>query len=127
MLGYVALGRGELAAARSTLEEARELGQRMRELQRLSPALWGLAEVALARGDAGHGRRADRGGLAASAAVDDAAYLFPFLVTGTRAYLALGDPLRRPAWFERVADPIERAAIPGTCPRSTTPRACWPR
>ena len=45
VLGYVALGRGELDRAETALEEARLAGVRMGELQRLSPALWGLAEV----------------------------------------------------------------------------------
>jgi DNA-binding CsgD family transcriptional regulator/tetratricopeptide (TPR) repeat protein len=114
VLGYVALGRGELRAAREHLDEARHLGEGMRELQRLSPALWGLAEVALAGNDAAGAADLAEQGAAASAVVDDAAYLFPFVVTGTRAYLALGDPGRARGWLERVADPIERRGIPGT-------------
>ena len=116
VLGYVALGRGELAAAGAALEEARELGSRMRELQRLSPALWGLAEVALARGDAGAAAELVEEARAASAQVDDAAYLFPFLVTGTRAYLALNDPGAAARWVEAVAAPVRARAIPGTLP-----------
>ena len=52
VMGYVALGRGEGARAIAVLEEARVEGERMGELQRLSPALWGLAEAALLEGDA---------------------------------------------------------------------------
>ncbi len=63
VLGYVALGRGDLVDARTTLEEARQLGLQMNELQRLSPALWGLAEVALAAGDPADRCRPGRGGL----------------------------------------------------------------
>ena len=108
------MGRGELAVARDHLDEARRLGEGMRELQRLSPALWGLAEVALADDDPATAVDLIERGAAASAAVDDAAYLYPFAVTGTRAYLALGDPGRAREWIERVADPIERRGIPGT-------------
>jgi DNA-binding CsgD family transcriptional regulator len=115
-LGYVAMGRGELAVARDHLEEARGLGERMRELQRVSPALWGLAELAMASGDHTSAAELVERGAAASAAVDDAAYLFPFVVTGTRAYLALGDPGRTRDWLDRVAGPIERRGIPGTLP-----------
>jgi DNA-binding CsgD family transcriptional regulator len=116
VLGFVALGRGELVVAAAALDEARELGSRMRELQRLSPAWWGLAEVALARGDATIAAELAEEARIASAAVDDAAYLFPFLVTGTRAYLALNDPQAATRWFDGVAAPIRSRAIPGTVP-----------
>ena len=97
VLGYVALGRGELAAATAALEEAGELGSRMRELQRLSPAWWGLAEVALALREPGQEYKED-------------------LVTGTRAYLALKDHHAASRWFDSVAGPIRARAIPGTVP-----------
>ena len=75
----------------------------MAELQRVSPPLWGLAETALLRGDHGHRRRPDgprvrrrrRG-------CSDAAYLFPFLVTGTRARLAAGRADGAAEWVDRV-------------------------
>jgi DNA-binding CsgD family transcriptional regulator len=78
--------------------------------------LWGLAEVALARGDAAGAAGLAESARVASAEVDDAAYLFPFLVTGTRAHLALGDPLAARRWFETLAAPIRARAIPGTMP-----------
>ena len=56
------------------------------------------------------------GARVASAEVDDAAYLFPFLVTGTRAHLALNDPRAADRWFDAVAEPIRARAIPGTLP-----------
>jgi DNA-binding CsgD family transcriptional regulator/tetratricopeptide (TPR) repeat protein len=116
VIGYVSLGRGELDAAGVALEEARRLGSRMNELQRVSPALWGLAEVALARGDATTAAALAEEGRAASATVDDAAYLYPFLVTGTRAHLALGDPLAARRWVETLSRPIRERGIPGTLP-----------
>jgi DNA-binding CsgD family transcriptional regulator/tetratricopeptide (TPR) repeat protein len=114
VLGFVALGQGHLDDAATMLGEARELGQRMGELQRLSPALWGLAEVALARGDAAFAVDLAEEGLAASAAVGDAAYLFPYLLTGTRAFLALGDPKAARHWYQRVEAPLSMRRIPGT-------------
>jgi DNA-binding CsgD family transcriptional regulator len=87
----------------------------MAELQRLAPALWGLAELALLRGDpAGAADLCERG-YAESARVGDAAYLFPFVVTGTRAYL-LADPSTARDWLDRCAALIRRRAIPGTLP-----------
>jgi DNA-binding CsgD family transcriptional regulator/tetratricopeptide (TPR) repeat protein len=116
VIGYVALGRGELEAASTALQEARHLGLRMKELQRLSPALWGLAEVALARGDAAGAVALAEEGRAASANVQDAAYLYPFLVTGTRAYLAMGDPAGARRWAAALTASISARGIPGTLP-----------
>lgn len=116
VLGYVALGRGAHDDAAAVLGEARELGARMGELQRLSPALWGLAENALLRGDPDQARRWCDDGLAASAAVVDAAYAFPFVVTGTRAALAAGDLTGARTWLGSTSDLLARRPIPGTAP-----------
>jgi DNA-binding CsgD family transcriptional regulator len=86
----------------------------MHELQRLSPALWGLAELAMQDGDAPRAVALTEEGAAASEAVGDAAYLFPFAVTGTRARLAVADPEGARAWVERVTAGLGRRAIPGT-------------
>jgi DNA-binding CsgD family transcriptional regulator/tetratricopeptide (TPR) repeat protein len=115
-LGFVALGRGRLAEAERHLGEALAASERMGELQRLAPSLWGLAELALAAGrpeDAW--MLADRAATAC-AQVSDAAYLFPVAVTGTRALLGLGDAAGARGWLERVAAALEARAIPGTLP-----------
>ncbi|GIW19798.1 MAG: hypothetical protein KatS3mg065_0094 [Chloroflexota bacterium] len=116
VLGYVALGRGDLTAARRHLDQARELGESMRELQRLSPALWGLAEVDLLAGDVSAAIDGSERGFAASAVVADAAYLFPFLVTGTRARLAARDVAAAERWVADVSAALRRRSIPGTLP-----------
>ena len=116
VLGYVALGRGDLARAKDVLGEAREIGERMAELQRLSPALWGLAETALLGGDPDAALRWSERGREASDAVADAAYLYPYLVTGTRAHLAAGDPQGAAAWVRSVAAGLRKRSIPGTLP-----------
>jgi hypothetical protein len=86
----------------------------MAELQPLSPALWGLAETALLRGD--HDTAADLcdRGRAASARVGDAAYLFPFLLTGLRARLARGEVGDAERWLTGVAGELAARSIPGT-------------
>ena len=71
--------------------EALATGERMAELQRLSPPLWGLAEAARCRGDYDTALMLCERGFQASAEVTDAAYLFPYLLTGVRAHLAHGD------------------------------------
>ena len=114
VLGFVALGRDELEAARRDLSEASELGLRMGELQRFAPALWGLAEVALASGDPGAAVELVTRAADASDRVRDAAYLFPLAVTGVRAHIARGAVAAARAWLGRVEAGVGARAIPGT-------------
>ena len=116
VIGYVALGRGDWPRAREALIEAHELGTQMNELQRRSPALWGLAEMAWLTGDIGQAISLVEEGLAASRAVRDAAYLFPFVVTGTRVYLAAGDSSAARGWLAAVDELLGARSIPGTLP-----------
>jgi DNA-binding CsgD family transcriptional regulator/tetratricopeptide (TPR) repeat protein len=105
VLGYLAMGRGDWEEAAELLGDALAQGERMAELQRPSPALWGLAETALLRGDPGTAAELCDRGHAASARVGDAAYLFPYLVTGVRARLAAAASGSGDAgpWLEEVA------------------------
>jgi DNA-binding CsgD family transcriptional regulator/tetratricopeptide (TPR) repeat protein len=116
VLGYLALGRQDWAAAAEHLAEALRRGESMTELQRYSPPLWGLAEAALLQGDAAGAAALCERGLAASERVADAAYLFPFLLTGLRALLD-GDGLDDAArWVTRVETALRLRSIPGTLP-----------
>jgi DNA-binding CsgD family transcriptional regulator/tetratricopeptide (TPR) repeat protein len=116
VLGYIALGRGDFAAATAHLTEALDLGERMRELQRISPPLWGLAEAALLRSEYDVAIERCERGYALSADVSDAAYLFPYLLTGVRARLAIGDRAGAEEWSTRVGTALSRRSIPGTLP-----------
>jgi DNA-binding CsgD family transcriptional regulator len=116
VLGYLAMGRGDWTAAVGHLDEARELGGQMNELQRVSPAIWGLAETALRSGRTDEVIAWCEEGYAASATVGDAAYLFPFVITGTRAYLQRGEPTSARRWVEQSAQILCRRNIPGTLP-----------
>ena len=91
VLGYLAMGRGDWILAADLLGEAFDQGDRMAELQRLSPPLWGLAEAARCQGDYDTTLRHCERGYQASADVTDASYLYPYLLTGVRAHLARGD------------------------------------
>ena len=116
VLGYLDLGRGGWGSATERLEEAYALGESMHELQRASPALWGLAELALLQDDAELALdRAERG-LRLSADVADAAYLYPYVVTGTRAHLAARDIGSAADWIERCARWLRLRSIAGTLP-----------
>ncbi|SNY65594.1 helix-turn-helix transcriptional regulator [Paractinoplanes atraurantiacus] len=114
VLGYVALSRGLHDEAGAHLGEAARLGAAMRELQRLSPAWWGQAEVALAQGEPAKAIALCEEGFEASSRVRDAAYLFPYVVTGTRAYLAATGPTAARDWVRRTSELLRERGIPGT-------------
>ncbi|MGZ8513973.1 MAG: helix-turn-helix transcriptional regulator [Candidatus Limnocylindrales bacterium] len=116
VMGYVALGRGEWERARALLGESLHLGRPMRELLRTSLSLWGLAETALLAGEASLAAALCEEGRAASRPVADAALLFPFLVTGTRAHLAMADPAGAARWVDLIEPELRRRSIPGTLP-----------
>ena len=116
VLGYLALGRGDWDAAGELLAEALAAGERMAELQRLSPPLWGLAEAARCQGDYDTALSRCERGYQASVEVMDAACLFPYLITGVRAYLARGDTDGAQEWSGRVGAVLTARAIPGTMP-----------
>ena len=116
VLGYLAMGRGDWTLAADLLGEAFGQGDRMAELQRLSPPLWGLAEAARCRGDYDTALMHCERGCQASADVADAASLYPYLLTGVRAHLARGDIAAAGAWSGRVGAVLTARAIPGTLP-----------
>jgi DNA-binding CsgD family transcriptional regulator/tetratricopeptide (TPR) repeat protein len=116
VLGFLAMGRGDWKAAASLLREALALGEQMAELQRLSPPLWGLAETARCQGDYGTTLTLCERAFQASAGATGAAYLFPYLLTGVRAYLARGDIDAAESWSDRVAALLTARAIPSTMP-----------
>ena len=119
VLGFLAMGHGDWEAADMLLQEALAQGEQMAELNRLSPPLWGLAEAARCQGDYGTALALCERGYQASAQVTGAAYLFPYLLTGVRAYLALGDIAAAEKWSDRVGAVLTARAIPGTLPATT--------
>jgi DNA-binding CsgD family transcriptional regulator len=116
VVGFVSLARGRVEAATGHLAEARAAGEEMGELQRFSPALWGLAECAVLLGDHAAAVALTEAGWAASRDVADGANLFPYLVTGTRARLGGQDPDAAQAWVKEVAAALRARGIAGTLP-----------
>jgi len=116
VLGFLAMGRGDWEAADALLRQAHGEGEQMAELNRLSPPLWGLAEAARCQGDHSTAVTLCERGYQASAPVTGAAYLFQYLLTGVRAYLAHGDIAAAESWSNRVAAVLSARAIPGTLP-----------
>jgi DNA-binding CsgD family transcriptional regulator len=116
VMGYVAMGRGEWERATLLLGESLQLGRPMGELLRTSLSLWGLAETALLAGEASLAADRCEQGRTASRPVGDAALLFPFLVTGTRAHLASGDPAGAARWVDLIEPELRRRSIPAILP-----------
>ena len=116
VLGYLAMGRGDWTLATDLLEEAFGQGDQMAELQRLSPPLWGLAEAARCQGDHDTAITLCERGYQASARVTDAAYLYPYVLTGVRAHLARGGIDAAQAWLDRAGAVLTARAIPSTLP-----------
>ena len=116
VLGYLELGRGNFIAARKHLTDARAIGETMHELQRLVPALWGLSELELLEGNPQAAIDLAESAYALSEPIGDAAYVFPLVTSGVRAYLARRDTTGARDWFERTAYLLRYRGIPGTLP-----------
>jgi DNA-binding CsgD family transcriptional regulator len=92
VLGYEAMGRGDLAEAEAMLTPALELGMSSELIEMILPSLWGLAEVALQSGDPARAFAIAEDALARALAVNERLLFVPFVVTGVRAAQAAGRP-----------------------------------
>jgi DNA-binding CsgD family transcriptional regulator len=92
VLGYEAMGRGDLAEAEATLLPALALGESSELIEMMLPSLWGLAEVALQAGDAARAFELCEDALKRSMALDERLLFVPFVVTGIRAAQVAGRP-----------------------------------
>ena len=104
VIGLVALGRGRGVEARRWLEESLASGKRIDEVQFVMTPLWALAEADLLSGDAGGAIARCEEGLELALATGERALLIPFVVTGTRAFLAAARPDEAERWRARVAE-----------------------
>lgn len=114
-LGYTAAGRGDRALAESHLRPALEFARRAGWLEMTLPAQWGLAEAALAAGDATAAIEICEGALTEARQGGEWGLLAPFVVTGVRAYQAAGRPDAAAKWLDQVVraiGPLEEVASP---------------
>jgi DNA-binding CsgD family transcriptional regulator len=117
VVGLVALGRGRLDEARRWLEESLTTGRGMGEIHFILTPLWGLAEVDLAAGDPESAAARCEEAWSIARKTDERALLIPFVVTGTRALLAVRRPDDAERWLVRVREhlagwePIAGAAL----------------
>jgi len=92
VMGYEAMGRGDLAEAEAILKPALELGESSELIEMILPSLWGLAEVALQSGDPVRAFALAEDALARAVAMGERLLFVPFVVTGVRAAQAAGRP-----------------------------------
>ncbi|MBA2299225.1 MAG: hypothetical protein H0W22_00450, partial [Chloroflexi bacterium] len=102
VIGFVAMGRGQVDEARRWLDESLEAGQRTQEIAAILPAMWGLAEVELGAGDATGAAHRCNEALELAAATEERALLIPFIVTGARAWLVARRPEEADRWLESI-------------------------
>jgi DNA-binding CsgD family transcriptional regulator len=93
VLGYQALGRGDLAEAEAILSPALELGEASETIEMTLPPLWGLSELALQAGDPVRAFELAEDALGRATAIGERLLFVPLVVTGVRAGLAAGRPL----------------------------------
>jgi DNA-binding CsgD family transcriptional regulator len=114
-LGYVAVGRADLAGVRRHLDAAIALGERAFWLDILLPARWGLAESALHAGDAATAIGECEAAVTLARRHDEWGLLAPFAVTGVRAFQIDGQPeaaARFLGQLERALGPVRHIAEP---------------
>ena len=104
VIGLVALGRGRAAEARRWIDDSLASGRRIGEVQLILTPLWGLAELELVAGNPTAAVARCEEGLELALATGERALLIPFVVTGTRAYLAAHRPADAERWRARVGD-----------------------
>ncbi len=102
-LGFVALGRGDVARARKLLEDSLAGGRASDDVELILPALWGLAETALVAEEPGLAITHCSEALAIAGASGERPLLVPFVVTGVRAFIADRRPGAAETWVADVA------------------------
>jgi DNA-binding CsgD family transcriptional regulator/tetratricopeptide (TPR) repeat protein len=105
-IGIVAATRGDVDVARRWLDEALEGGRMTGDVQRILPALWGLAELELHAGDPAASLARCEEALELATAKQEGAAFVPFIVTGTRAALAARRPELAERWLKRARDRV---------------------
>ena len=110
VIGYVAMGRGQLSQGTEELELALRFGETSEEIDLILPPLWGLAEAALLDGDPDTAFARCQEAMDRARAVDERVHLAPFVVTGVRAAQAAGRHTEAAAWSASCAKYL--ASIP---------------
>jgi DNA-binding CsgD family transcriptional regulator len=105
VIGYVAMGRGQIDEARHWLDESLATGRRTAEIPFILPAMWGLAELDLVAGNPSGAAERCQEALELATNTAERALLVPF-VAGVRAWIAAHRPEEAERWLERVRDAL---------------------
>ncbi|MEO7665043.1 MAG: LuxR C-terminal-related transcriptional regulator, partial [Candidatus Limnocylindrales bacterium] len=108
VMGLVAMGRGDVEAASRWLDESLASGRGTTEVQAILPSLWVRAELDLVTGNPLAAAERSREALDLCVATRHRVLLVPFVVTGTRAWIAAHRPDEAEHWLDAV-----RAALGG--------------
>jgi DNA-binding CsgD family transcriptional regulator len=114
-LGYVAVGRGDVAGVHRHLDASAAMAERAFWLDVMLPARWGLAESALHSGDTATAIQECERAVELARKHDEWGLLAPFAVTGVRAYQADGQPEAAARFLgsvERALGPVAHIAEP---------------
>ena len=104
VIGLVAMGRSRQDEARRWLEESLAVGRRIGEVHLILTPLWGLAETDLLAGTANAAiTRCEEGWSIASASGERALFI-PFVVTGTRSFIAARRPDQAERWLAQARE-----------------------
>ena len=100
VIGFIALGRGEVDEARRWLGDALAEGREIDDVEMVLPPLWGLAELALVTGEPATALARSEEALGIAQRTGERPFFVPFVVTGVRAALALHRPEDARRWLE---------------------------
>jgi DNA-binding CsgD family transcriptional regulator/tetratricopeptide (TPR) repeat protein len=99
VIGFVAMGRGEVNDARRWLGDALAEGRAINDVEMILPPLWGLAELELVTGDPAGALARSEEALSTAGRTGERPFFVPFVVTGVRAALALRRPEDAARWL----------------------------
>jgi DNA-binding CsgD family transcriptional regulator len=99
VIGFVAMGRGEVDEARHWLGDALAEAREIDDIEMVLPPLWGLAELALIIGEPAVAFARSEEALGIAQRTGERPLFVPFAVTGVRAALALHRPDDARRWL----------------------------
>lgn len=106
-LGFVAMGRGDLDEAARWLGDALAEGREIDDVELILQPLWGVAELALVAGDPGSAMARCEEAIGIAQRTGERPFFVPFVVTGSRAAIALHRPEDAARWLQSCRRHLE--------------------